>query len=141
VIVRTAIILEKSTGTLPLMTLPFKMFVGGPLGNGRQMISWIHLEDYIRGIEFILHNKDLSGIVNFSAPNSYSNTDFGKIIGKVMRRPFWFPVPGFGLKLVLGEKSTLILEGQSVFPKKLLDYGFKFSYPDLEEALKDIYSK
>ncbi len=141
VIVRIGVVLDSESGALPLMVLPFKLFVGGPIGNGRQYVSWIHLEDVVRAIEFVILNKSLSGPVNLTAPTACTNAEFGKVIGKVLLRPYWFPTPGFALKLVLGEKSTLVLDGQNVNPKKLVEHGFKFSYPDLENALRNIYQK
>ena len=141
VIIRTGVVLDSKSGALPLMVLPFKMFVGGPIGNGRQFISWIHLQDVVQAIEFIVRNKTISGAVNLTAPTPSTNAEFGKMIGKVLKRPFWFPVPGFALKLVLGEKSILVLEGQNVYPKKLMEYEYPFMYPDLEGALRNLYHK
>jgi hypothetical protein len=140
VIIRMGIVLDAKSGALPLMVLPFKLFAGGPLGSGRQYVSWIHLQDDVRAIDFVMRNHKLSGAVNLTAPTSYPNKDFGKVVGKVMRRPYWFPVPAFGLKLVLGEKSELVLDGQNVYPRKLLEHGFQFKYPDLESALRSIYN-
>lgn len=140
-IIRMGIVLDAKSGALPLMVLPFKMFVGGPIGSGRQYVSWIHLQDNIRAIDFVMRNDKIIGAVNLTAPTAYTNKEFGKIIGKVSHRPYWFPVPSFGLKLVLGEKSELVLEGQKVKPGKLLEHGFQFKYPDLESALRSIYNK
>jgi hypothetical protein len=140
VIIRMGIVLDAKSGALPLMVLPFKLFAGGPLGSGRQYVSWIHLQDDVRAIDFVMRNPKLSGAVNLTAPTSYPNKDFGKVVGKVLRRPYWFPVPAFGLKLVLGEKSELVLDGQNVYPRKLLEHGFQFKYPDLESALRSIYN-
>lgn len=139
VIIRIGIVLDRQSGALPLMVLPFRMFVGGPIGNGRQFVSWIHLQDVVRAIDFAVRNKPLSGPVNLTSPQSCTNAEFGKVIGKVLRRPFWFPTPAFALELVLGEKSTLVLDGQKVYPKNLLENGFQFKYPDLESALRNIY--
>lgn len=141
VIIRMGIVLDAKSGALPLMVLPFKMFVGGPLGSGRQYVSWIHLQDNIRAIDFVMRNEKTFGPVNLTAPSSYTNQEFGKVIGKVLHRPYWFPVPAFGLKLVLGEKSKLVLEGQKVEPGKLLNHGFQYKYPDLESGLRSIYNK
>lgn len=141
VIIRMGIVLDSNSGALPLMVLPFKLFVGGPLGSGRQYVSWIHLQDNVRAIDFAMRNNIISGVVNLTAPTSYTNKEFGKIISKVLHRPYWFPVPAFGLKLVLGEKSELVLEGQNVYPGKLLEHGFQFLYPELESAMKNIYNK
>ena len=138
VIIRSGVVLDNHSGALPLMVLPFKLFVGGPLGSGKQIISWIHLEDEVRAIEFILEKRNLEGAVNLVAPYPHTNAEFGKMIAKILRRPYWFPVPGFGLKLIIGEKSTLVLDGQFVVPNKLLENGFEFNYPTLEKALRDI---
>jgi len=138
VIIRTGVVLEKSSGVLPLMMLPFKLFVGGPLGSGRQILSWIHLLDEVRAIDYCMNNRNISGPVNLTSPNAVSNSEFGKVIAKVMRRPFWFPVPAFVLKIVLGEQSVLVLEGQRAYPQKLLDHGFNFLYPNLFDALQNI---
>lgn len=139
VIIRTGVVLDKNSGALPLMVLPFRLFIGGPLGSGGQVISWIHLEDEVRAIEFLLTHKDISGPVNLTSPGVVMNKEFGKNLSKVLKKPFWFPTPSFGLKLLLGEKSTLVLDGQNAPPKKLLDAGFKFKYPDLEGALINIF--
>ena len=139
VIIRTGVVLDKSAGVLPLMALPFKFFVGGPLGSGRQILSWIHLKDDIEAIDFCIQNNNISGPVNLSSPNALNNADFGKVLSKILKRPFWFPVPAFLLKIVLGEKSTLVLDGQNVYPKKLISHGFEFNFPGLREALANIY--
>jgi len=138
VIIRTGVVLEKSSGVLPLMMLPFKLFVGGPLGSGRQIISWIHLQDEVRAIDYCIKNQNITGPVNLASPNAVSNSEFGKMIGKVIRRPFWFPTPAFLLKIVLGEQSILVLEGQRAYPQKLLVHGYNFLYPDLSDALHNI---
>lgn len=139
VIIRTGVVLEKSTGVLPLMTLPFKFFVGGALGDGNQMISWIHLQDEVKAIEFLVNNKRISGPVNLASPHAVKNSEFGKTIAKVIKRPYWFPTPAFLLKFLLGEKSTLVLDGQVAYPKKLLDEGYIFLFSNLTDALSDLY--
>ena len=139
VIIRTGVVLAKSTGVLPLMALPFRLFVGGSLGGGDQVISWIHLQDEVNAIEFVINNQKISGPVNLASPYAVKNSEFGKMIAKVLKRPYWFPTPAFLLKIALGEKSTLVLEGQTAYPKKLLDEGYQFLFPKLEDALIDIY--
>ena len=119
------------------MLLPFQLFIGGPIGSGKQWISWIHLDDEVRAIDFLINHPNASGVFNLTAPNPVTNSEFGKTLGNVLNRPYWIPVPGFALKAALGEMSMLVLEGQKVLPERLLDYGFKFSYPDLDKALKD----
>lgn len=140
VIIRTGVVLHPRSGALPLMALPFKLMVGGPLGSGRQILSWIHIQDEVRAIEFVLRNPLISGVVNLCAPEPQSNADFGKILASVIHRPYWFPTPAFALRIAIGEKSTMVLEGQYVIPKKLLENKFKFDFPGLEQALSDIFT-
>ncbi len=140
VIIRTGVVLHPRSGALPLMALPFKLMVGGPLGSGRQILSWIHIQDEIRAIEFVLRNPLISGVVNLCAPEPQSNADFGKILASVIHRPYWFPTPAFALRIAIGEKSTMVLAGQYVIPKKLLENKFKFDFPGLEQALSDIFT-
>ncbi|WP_059172669.1 TIGR01777 family oxidoreductase [Bacillus sp. FJAT-27445] len=139
VLCRFGIILDSEEGALPRISLPYKLFGGGTVGSGRQWVSWIHLDDAIGGILFAIENEGVSGPVNFTAPEPVSMKEFGKTVGKVLGRPHWLPVPGFALKLMLGEMSTLVLEGQRVMPKKILDAGYSFRHPVLEPALKNIY--
>ncbi len=138
VVARTGVVLSASTGVLPRMMLPFRLFIGGPLGSGRQWVSWIHQADLVRGVRFLLENESASGVVNLTSPQPLSNADFGKTLGRVMRRPYWIPAPGFVLRLALGEMSMLVLEGQRVIPRRLHEMGFQFRFPTLESALRDL---
>jgi hypothetical protein len=140
VIIRDAVVLDKHEGALPRMVMPFRFFVGGPLGNGRQWFSWIHHRDDVRAIRFLIDKETASGVYNLSAPNPSRNRDFARTIGKVLRRPALIPVPGFVLRLLFGEMSTVLLDGQRVIPARLISEGFTFRYPDPEAALRDIYS-
>ncbi len=140
-IIRTGVVLSRDEGALPKMLLPFYLFVGGPIGNGKQGFSWIHLQDEVAAIEFIIHNPQAKGVFNLSAPQPVSNHQFAKTIGRVIKRPSFFPVPGFVLKLALGEMSTVLLDGQFVQPMRLLEYGFEFSFSDAESALRDLLTK
>lgn len=124
-------------GALSKMVLPYKLFAGGSLGSGQQWVSWIHVMDLIRLIEHIIYSN-ISGPVNAVSPNPVTMNEFGKTIGKVLHRPHWLPAPSFALKLVLGEMSLLILEGQKVLPEKALEDGFTFTYPHLDKTLQDI---
>jgi uncharacterized protein (TIGR01777 family) len=117
------------------------MFVGGPLGSGKQYLSWVHLEDVVRAIRYLIENEAARGVYNLTAPNPITNKGFGYTLGGVLKRPSSFPVPGFMLKLILGEMSTVLLDGQRVIPKRLLESGFQFRYPQVGEALKNIYGK
>ncbi|MBA4385778.1 MAG: TIGR01777 family protein, partial [Anaerolinea sp.] len=138
VIIRTGIVLKKEEGVLPQLMLPFKLMVGGALGSGKQIYSWIHLKDEAAAILYLLEKTEAQGVYNLTAPNPMSNSEIGKVLARVMKRPYWMPVPGFALKLLLGEMSTLVLDGQKVMPKRLLESGFKFRFVYLEEALNDL---
>ncbi|TFE01240.1 TIGR01777 family oxidoreductase [Jeotgalibacillus sp. R-1-5s-1] len=138
---RFGIILGKEDGALPNIVLPYKMMAGGTVGSGRQWLSWIHHEDVARAVLFAIENEKLEGPFNVTAPNPMRMKEFGETVGKVLNRPHWMPVPGFALKLALGDKSALVLEGQKVLPKVLEEHGFTFKYPLLHDALREIYDK
>lgn len=138
VIGRTAPLLNLENGPLPASVLQFKLFAGGRLGSGRQWFSWIHIEDAVRAIRFLIEAETARGIYNLAAPDPVTNATFTRVLGKVMRRPTLVPVPEFALKLLLGEVSALVLEGRPVSVEKLQDLGFTFLFPKLEEALRDI---
>ncbi|MCM3783586.1 TIGR01777 family oxidoreductase [Neobacillus mesonae] len=137
-IIRTGLVLGKK-GAFPLMQLPYKLGVGGPIGSGEQQVSWIHIIDMVRLIDFAVHNELISGPLNATAPHPVLNKEFGRTIGQVLHRPHWFPVPSFVLKAVLGEMSVLILEGQKVLPEKAQEHDFKFEYPDIREAVLQLH--
>jgi len=140
VVVRPGLALSRSGGIFPVMTLPFSLLVGGPLGSGRQWVPWIHLTDLVQTILFLTDNEGARGPYNLTAPQFLRNVEFERILGRVMRRPYWFPTPTLALRFVLGEKSTLVLDGQQPSPKRLTDAGFVFRYPNLDGALRDILS-
>ncbi|MFU1798328.1 TIGR01777 family oxidoreductase [Paenibacillus azoreducens] len=135
---RTGVVLGNNGGAYPLMKLPYMLGVGGKIGSGKQWVSWIHLHDMIRLIEFCINRSDVVGPVNATAPEPVTNDEFGQIIGRVYHRPHWFPVPSFIMRTILGELSLIILEGQRVIPDKLLKHGFRFEYPKLPQALQDL---
>ncbi|MGC8837534.1 MAG: TIGR01777 family oxidoreductase [Anaerolineae bacterium] len=137
-VIRTAVVLSRTGGVLPLMLLPFRFFVGGPLGNGRQWISWIHIADEARAIRFLMEREDARGPFNLTAPNPVTNQEFSRVAGRVLRRPASVRAPAFALRLALGELATLLLDGQRAVPKRLQDLGFAFQFPDLEGALQDL---
>jgi uncharacterized protein (TIGR01777 family) len=141
VLLRTGIALEKHGGALEKMLLPFKLFAGGPMGNGRQWMPWIHLEDEIRIVLFALEEQSLSGPVNVSAPTPVTMKEFATTLGRTIDRPSWAPVPGFVLKIALGEMAGILLTGQKAVPEKLLQHGFTFRYPTLDLALSEIFNK
>ena len=138
VTLRIGIVLEKNGGALSRMLLPFKLYTGGPLGSGKQWFPWIHRDDAVNAILFSLNNSNIQGPINLTSPEPVSMGEFCNVLGKVMHRPSWAPVPEFALKALLGEMSSVLLTGQRAIPKKLTDEGYKFSYPKLEDALKAI---
>lgn len=137
VIIRSGVVFSKGKGALKLMLLPFRLFVGGVIGSGRQWIPWIHLEDEVKAIRFLMENEKAQGVFNLSA-EPVTNKQFAKSAGKALRRPSWFPMPGFVLQLVLGEMSMMVLDGQKVSANKILDLGYQFIYPKIDEALNAI---
>ncbi|MCJ7568853.1 MAG: TIGR01777 family oxidoreductase [Anaerolineales bacterium] len=137
-VIRTGLVFSSKGGVFPLLGLPFKFFIGGTLGNGKQYLSWIHINDVVTAIRFLIESGKSHGVYNLSAPHPITNRIFGKTLGSVMRRPSYFPVPALAMKLALGEASTLALDGQRVLPKRLEDAGFSFEFPNLEGALADL---
>jgi len=140
-LLRTGIVLGKGGGVLGKMLLPFKLGLGGPIGNGQQIMSWIHLQDWIKAALFLIENEDLSGPFNLVSPNPVSNKEFTSALAKTVHRPAIFRVPCAFLKLVMGESAELLCEGQRVIPKRLLDAGFKFDFDLLEPALNNVVAK
>ena len=139
VILRTGAVLERDGGMLPRMLLPFRLFVGGPLGDGRQWLSWIHREDEVQALRFLLDNENAQGVFNLTAPEPVTMRDFCHLLGKTMGRPSWLPMPGFVLRLLFGEMAdALLLSGQRAIPRRLQEEGFEFKYPTTELALKAI---
>jgi len=138
VMTRFGVALSEQGGALKKLMLPFSLFVGGHLGNGKQWFPWIHLDDVVGGMIFILNNPNISGPVNFSAPEAVTMKQFCKALGNAYGRPSWAPVPGFILRLALGEMANMLLTGQRVNPKKLLDSGYKFRFPNLGVTLEEI---
>ena len=138
VIIRSGVVLSRQGGAFTRFLLPYRLFAGGTFGSGRQILSWIHIQDEIDAIIFLLENENLQGIFNLTAPEPHSYKVFGKTLGQVLKRPSWLPVPGFALRWMFGEVASVILEGQRVIPSKLIDSGFQFSYPKLRPALEDL---
>ncbi len=133
--VRTGVVLDQHGGALKRMLLPFRMGLGGPIGKGQQWFSWIHLSDMVNLLVYLIDNKKISGPVNAAAPYPVQNIEFAKVFGRVLKRPAFLPVPAFMFKILLGEASELLLEGQKVVPKKIQTFGFQFQYPTLQQAL------
>jgi uncharacterized protein len=135
-VIRSGVVLSLKGGAFPLMLLPFRLFVGGKTGSGAQWLSWIHLADEIAAIRFLIKNPQASGVFNLSAPNPLTNAALSRLIGEVMHRPALLPAPAFAVRAVLGEMSTLILDGQRVVPERLQALDFIFQYPQAEGALR-----
>jgi uncharacterized protein (TIGR01777 family) len=142
VITRTGLVLTTEGGPLlPRLMLPFKLFGGGYFGSGKQWWSWIHIVDEARAIRFLIDNDAASGPVNVTSPNPVTNKEFGKALGRAMGRPSFVPVPGFAMRMIVGEASVMILDGQRVVPDKLLELGFIFRFPNVEKALQDLVNR
>ncbi len=138
-IVRLGVVLGKNGGVLKRLLPPFRFGLGGRIGNGRQVMSWIHLDDVLKAINFLVNRTDLDGVFNLTAPQAVSNSDFARGIGLAISRPTLLPLPGFIVKILFGEMGDrLLLQGQNVVPARLQEAGFIFDYPVLEEAFADI---
>lgn len=136
---RLGVVLHPSGGALKQMLVPFKLGLGGPIGDGGQYFSWIHMADLIYLIQFIIDNKSVAGPVNATAPEPVPNKEFSKTLAAVLGRPALLKMPAFPLRLIFGEMADeLLLNGQRVIPKKLLDAGFKFQFADIGSALRDL---
>jgi uncharacterized protein (TIGR01777 family) len=138
VTMRFGVVLGKSGGAIKKMLPAFKFFVGGPMGNGKHWFSWIHMEDLISAILFILENRDIKGPVNFSASEPVRNKDFAKALGNAINRPSFITVPAFMIRLMMGELGVSLLNSQRLSSDKLTRYGFKFKHPNVNSALNQI---
>lgn len=139
VLLRTGVVLAREGGALPRMALPFRFWNGGPIGSGKQWISWIDIEDQIEAILHLLNTSESNGPYNLTAPNPVQQKDFAQAIGKALRSPSWLRVPNFALKLMLGKQMAeeLLLKGARVMPIRLQAEGFKFHFESAEESVKD----
>ena len=138
VVIRTGIVLSREGGAFPKIILPFKFFAGGPLGSGKQWMPWIHIDDEIRAILFLLTHETANGAFNLSAPNPVTNKQFSQMVGATMGRPAFLPAPGIAIRTLLGEMSTILLDGQRAVPQKLEAAGFIFKYGTAQEALSTL---
>jgi uncharacterized protein (TIGR01777 family) len=140
VLVRTGIVLGKDGGALERMLLPFKLFAGGSLGSGGQYWSWIHLDDWIALVVWLLATNETRGGFNGTAPEPVTNAEFSRKLGAALGRPSWLPAPAFALRLALGEMAdAMLLAGQRAIPERALSFGFQFRYPVLDQALKALF--
>jgi uncharacterized protein (TIGR01777 family) len=136
-IVRIGIVLDKMGGALQKMLTPFRMYAGGPVGNGKQWMSWIHNEDLAAMVVLALENGQASGPINGTAPDPVRNRDFARALGRALNVPSFMPTPAFGLRVVLGKVAQVVTTGQKVLPKRAQELGFAFRFPHIEEALRD----
>ncbi len=141
ILLRTGMVLEQDGGALPKMLLPFRVFAGGPILPGTQWVSWIHRHDHIGLIQWLLTRSHVSGPVNAVAPEAVTMNRFCEVLGQVLQRPSWLPVPGFALRMALGELGTLMTTGQRITPAKALSQGYVFQFPKLKPALRAIVTK
>ncbi len=134
-LLRLGLVLSAAGGVLPRVALPFRFFLGGALGSGRQWVPWIHVEDTVRAIEFLLTHDEVAGPVNVCAPNPVQFAAFGQAIGRALGRPAFMRVPPWALRLAMGEMADIVLHGQRALPRQLLAAGFAFRYATVEDAL------
>lgn len=137
-VLRTGIVITPDGGALEKLLIPFKLFVGGPLGDGKQWFPWIHIEDEVRAIQFLLENDQASGPFNLVSPHPLTNAEFSRVLGRVLNRPAFMPAPAFAMKAVLGELSETVLAGQRAYPNALQSLGFEFKFPTAPAALEDL---
>jgi hypothetical protein len=137
-ITRNGVVLSPAEGALYRLLLPFRLFVGGRMGSGRQYLCWIHPADHVAGIRFLIDNQEASGPFNLTSPNPVTNDEFSRALGRAVGRPSWLPLPGFAMKLAFGEVSSVLLEGQRAVPHRLEELGFVFRFPNVEGALRDL---
>lgn len=138
-LVRTGIVLDRTGGALPKMLPPFQMFVGGPLGTGTQYMPWIHKEDWVRMVSWMMTTDGARGPFNATSPTPVTNAEFSKALGHALKRPSLLPAPAFALRIALGEMAdALLLSGQRALPVRATDLGFTFRYANIDEALADV---
>lgn len=138
-VIRSGVVFAREGGALSLMVLPFRLFAGGPLGDGRQGLSWIHREDWVEAVRFILVDERARGPINVTAPQPVAMEEFGRAAARVLNRPYGLPAPAFAIRLALGEAGDVVLGGRKAVPARLEEWGFKFQYPTVQKALWAIY--
>ncbi|MDD3884006.1 MAG: TIGR01777 family oxidoreductase [Gallionella sp.] len=140
-LLRTGLVLAPQGGLLGRLWLPFKLGLGARLGDGRQWMSWVHLDDHVAMVLKLLQDESLSGPFNLTAPAPVTNADFTRALARAVHRPAWFFAPAALLRLILGERASLLLEGQRVLPERMHQLGFQHRYPLLEDALRDVSTR
>jgi uncharacterized protein len=142
VVTRSSVVISRDGGALPRMMLPFWLFAGGPIGSGRQIMSWIHLDDWVEMMTWAIEKAAVSGPVNLAAPEPVTNAEFSRALGRAMHRPSWIPVPGFALRLIVGEMANdALLLGHRILPKRAQELGYVFRYPGVDAALAAAVSR
>ncbi|MDF5775800.1 TIGR01777 family oxidoreductase [Pseudomonas syringae] len=141
VLIRTGLVLSDRAGFLQRLLPPFKFGMGGPIGNGRQWMPWVHIQDQIAAIDFLLNLNEAKGPYNVCAPSPVRNRQFAKTLAGILHRPAFMPMPALALKVLLGELSVLLLGGQRARPERLQEAGFTFKYTELETALQDLLGR
>jgi uncharacterized protein (TIGR01777 family) len=141
VIARFGVVMDAEEGALTKMLTPFKLGVGGPVGNGRQWMAWVHLDDVVGIILHAIDHTDVSGIINATAPEPVTNREFSKALGRAIGRPAIFPVPVFMLRMRFGQYAEVIASGQRVIPKRALEFGYRFQHPTIDGALADLLKR
>ena len=138
VVTRSGVVLSREGGALPRMMLPFKLFLGGPLGTGKQWLSWVHIADHVAAVQYLLEDDSARGVFNVTAPEPVPNTEFSHVLGQAMKRPAVLSAPAFLLRLALGEMADVLLKGQRAYPRRLSELGFSFRFPEARTALWDL---
>ena len=141
VVIRSGLVMSGKGGLLPVIALPFRLFLASRLGSGKQWFSWVHVADEVGAIRFLVENANARGAFNVTSPNPITNAQLTVLLRRILRRPPFIPAPAFALRLLLGEKSTLVLAGPRPVPKRLMEMGFAFKFPQAEAALRDLLSK
>ncbi|MCE9646404.1 MAG: TIGR01777 family oxidoreductase [Chloroflexi bacterium] len=139
VVIRSAVVLNKKGGLLPLMALPARLFMGGPIGDGKYSMPWVHTADWVGAVRHLLGDPNARGTYNLIAPKATSSAEFFRVLAAVLHRPYWFPTPAFLLRTFLGEMSVLIVEGRFSQPKRLVESGYRFQFEGPHEALTDLF--
>ncbi len=139
--IRTGLVMQKDEGVLKKMLLPFKLFIGGPLGSGRQWFPWIHIDDIVGIYLHAIDNENISGAVNGASTGIVTMKEFAKTLGKVLRRPSLFPVPKIAMKIVAGEVAEYAVMSQRTSAEKIIESGYQFKFEELERALRDLLKK
>jgi uncharacterized protein (TIGR01777 family) len=137
---RTGVVLSTRGGAVARMLPFFRFGLGGPVAGGRQYLSWVHIDDVVAGLRFVMEDSRATGPVNLTSPDPVTNAEFSRALGRALHRPAALPVPAFALRLLYGDMAEIVTTGQRVVPQRLLELGFQFRHPAIEPALRDVLS-